>query len=109
MTKKSKPVDGQVSEEKIKQWKALHRKVYCITVDDEGDLIAGYFKRPDMATLSAVNALQKTDEVKAANSLFANCWLGGSDMVEQDAVVKMAMMAKFNDIMNLARGELKNL
>lgn len=108
MTKK-KPINGLVPDEKIQQWKNQYRKVYSITIDDDGETIIGYFKRPDMETLSAVNAVSKKDEVKAANTLFANCWLGGSELVKTDAVVKMAMMGKLNDMMTLAHADLKNL
>ncbi|MDY0392945.1 MAG: hypothetical protein RBR89_06085 [Candidatus Bipolaricaulis sp.] len=108
MKKNEQPINGLVSDEKIQQWKNQHRKVYSITIED-GENIVGYFKRPDMATLSAVNAISKTDEVKAANILFDNCWLGGSELVREDAVVKMGMMSKLNDMMTLSGSALKNL
>lgn len=108
MTEK-KPIHGLVSDETIQQWKNQFRKVYSITIDDDGETVIGYFKRPDMETLSAVNAVSKIDEVKAANTLFANCWLGGSDLVKTDAVIKMGMMSKLNDMMTLAHADLKNL
>ena len=103
-----KTVLGVVADEKIQQWKNQHRKVYAVEIED-GDTIVGYFKRPDMATLSAVNSVSKTDEVKAANILFDNCWLGGSELVGQDAVIKMGMMTKLNEMMTLSNAALKNL
>ena len=103
------PITGLQPDDAVARWKAKHRRVSLIVVDDEGERFAGYFKRPDMHTLSAVNAMGKTDEVKAANVLFDNCWLGGADIAKDDAIVKMGMIGKLNEMMAVAHVELKNL
>lgn len=109
MEKKEIQVKGIESEDNIKVWKAKHRKVYEVIIDDDGEKFAAYFKRPDMPTMSAVNKISKNDEVKAAEVLFDNCWLGGDPMVKEDAILRMAATARLKDIMAVKSAELKNL
>jgi hypothetical protein len=104
-----KEVNGVVSAEQIALWKAKHRKVYAVEVVDGDDTYIGYFHRPGMDTMAAVNKLSKTDEIKAACALFENCWLGGSAYLIEDAVLKMAAVSKLNALMNVTSVELKNL
>lgn len=101
--------NGGVTEETIDGWKAKHRKVMEITVEDGTDRHKGYFHRPDMNTMSAVNKLSKTDEVKGSNTLFDNCWLGGSKEMQEDAVIKMSAMTQLSNIFISCTSELKNL
>ena len=67
--------DGGVTQETINKWKAQHRKVTRIDVEDDGDLHVGYFKRPSMETMAAVNKLAKSDEMRSAQTLFDGCLL----------------------------------
>jgi len=101
--------NGGITPEQIATWKAKHRKVSEISVVDDGEKHIGYFHRPSMETMSAVNKIGKTDEVKAANILFDNCWLGGSQTMKEEAVVKMAAIGKLNELMNINTAEIKNL
>lgn len=101
--------NGGVSEEQIKAWKAEHRKVHLIEVEDDGELFIGYFRRPDMETMSAVNKVAKTDEVKSSSVMFDNCWLGGDPVLKTDIVVRMAAIRQLSEIFNRVHGELKNL
>lgn len=112
MTKKTTEREinnGGVTDEQIQMWKNKHRKISSIEVDEDDETHTGYFRRPDMETLSAVSKLGKTDEIKAANALFENCWLGGSPILREDAVLKMAVIGRLNKIMEVSRVELKNL
>lgn len=101
--------NGGVSEEQIKVWKAEHRKLHKVEVEDDGDLFVGYFRRPDMGTMSAVNKVAKTDEVKSSSVMFDNCWLGGDPVMKTDTVVRMAAIGRLSEIFNRVHGELKNL
>lgn len=101
--------NGGVTPEQIAMWKAKHRRLYAIEVVDGEEAHEGYFRRPDMETMAAVNKLSKTDEVKAANALFDNCWLGGSTLLREDAVLKMAAIGQLNALMSVAAASLKNL
>jgi hypothetical protein len=98
-----------VTEEVIGVWKNKYRKVYEVTVKDGDDVYRGYFRRPGLETLSAVNKLSKSDEIKAVEVLFDNCWLGGDEILKEDAVLKLSAAGQFQAIMNPAQTEIKNL
>lgn len=104
-----KTFDGNVTEETINKWKAQHRKVTRIDVEDGGDLHVGYFKRPSMETMAAVNKLAKSDEMKSAQTLFDGCWLGGSEDLRHDAVLFTACMGQLNVAFASVSASLKNL
>lgn len=100
---------GEKTEEEIKLLKAKFGKVSEVEVEDEGEKYVGYFRRPSMDTISAVTAESKHDEVKALEVMFANCWLGGAEEIEQDAIIKIAAMTQLSGLMGQAVGRLKNL
>lgn len=101
--------DGGITEETINKWKAQHRKVTRIDVEDDGELHVGYFKRPSMETMAAVNKLAKSDEMKSATTLFNGCWLGGSEELRHDAVLFVACTAQLNKAFAAVSASLKNL
>jgi len=104
------PTDnGGVTDEQIRLWKSKHRKVYEIIVVDDSERFVGYFHRPDMDTVSVINKLAKTDEIKAALALFENCWLGGSTVMREDVLVKMDAISQLNAIKNAVSSEIKNV
>lgn len=97
-----------VTNDMIAMWKSKHRKVVSITVEDDGELFTGFFRRPDMNTMSAVMAVAKTDELKASNVMFENCWLGGDELMREDFALKVAAMGKMQSLMEVKVQELKN-
>jgi hypothetical protein len=99
---------GKISEETIKMWEGKYRKVKKIEINDDGEIFTGWFRRPDMETISIVSKLSKTDEIRAANALFDNCWLGGDELIKEDAMLKLAATAELNKIMEGIKAELKN-
>ena len=62
-----KEFNGGVTAEQIGIWKNQHGRIaeVRITDDEVAECHVGYFRRPDMKTMQAVNATSKTDEVKA--------------------------------------------
>lgn len=101
--------NGGVSEEQIKVWKNEYRKVYAIEVEDEEDLYIGYFRRPNLETMSAVNKIAKTDEIKSTTIMFDNCWLGGEPVMKTDTLVRIAAIKQLGEMFNRVMGTLKNL
>lgn len=101
--------NGGVSEEQIASWKKEHRKVHAIEVEDGDELYIGYFHRPSMETMSAVNKLAKADEVKSTTTMFDNCWLGGDTVMKTDTLVRMAAIKQLGEMFNRVVGTLKNL
>lgn len=108
-TNKVKTFDGALTPEQIEQLKKKHRKVVRVDIVDGEETHVGYFKRPDFATIKAVTKLSKTDEVEAGRVLFKNCWLGGSEWLEQDAVLFMKVQEQLGKMLNSCMGSLKNL
>ncbi|MGL4908839.1 MAG: hypothetical protein ACRC3G_05860 [Bacteroidales bacterium] len=101
--------NGGVSADQIEAWKKKYKKVSRVQVNDEGDLYAAYFRRPDMATMAAVSKIGKTDEIKAAEVLFENCWLGGAMAIKEEAMLKLAAIGQLNVLMSVVTASLKNL
>ena len=107
--KEAKVHDGGVTQELIQTWKARYRKVYQISILDEQDKYCGFFRRPDMETMSAVSKISKNDEIKGASTLFDNCWLGGDDNLREDFFLKSAAIKELSSIFGSVTGEIKNL
>lgn len=106
-----KVINGEVSDEQLAIWKAQHHRIVEIEVADTEfkEVHRGYFHRPDMKTMQAFSATAKTNEVKAAEVIFDNCWLGGSPMMKNDAVYKMQATGELQNIFGKCVSKLKNL
>lgn len=102
-------LNGGVTEETIAMWKNRHRRITEISVVEDDVEYVGYFKRPDMDTMSAVNKLAKTDEIKSAMIMFNNCWLGGDDALKEDAVLTMSTIGRLTQVFDSCVSSLKNL
>lgn len=105
----AKTFDGGVSEAKINEWKAKHRKVYRVDIVDGEETHIVYFKRPDFATVKTTTKISKADEVEAGRVMFDQCLLGGSEYVRNDMVLFMAAQVQLNKLLNSCMGSLKNL
>lgn len=104
-------INGGVTTEQIQAWKNQYGRVAEVRVEDvdTAECHIGYFHRPDMATMQAVNAVSKNNEVKASEVMFDNCWLGGSPMLKSDAIYKMDAMAVLGSMFGRCVHSLKNL
>jgi hypothetical protein len=101
--------DGEVKENDIQQWKSRYGKVIRIDVVDGDELHVGYFHRPKLETMSAVSKIAKTDEVKSAEVMFDNCWLGGSKALREDTVLFLEVTKQLGTIFKHCMSSLKNL
>lgn len=101
--------DGGVTPEQEAQFKAKYGKVSRIDVVDGEDTHIGYFKRPDFPTMRAVTHLAKTDEIKAGEAMFDNCFIGGSPELRKDALLFMAVQKQLGTMLSGCMGSLKNL
>ena len=102
-------IDGGISEQQVESWKAKHHKVMIIEVVDGEEQHVGYFRRPTLEVMSAVSKLGKTDEVKSAEAMFDNCFLGGSHNLRQDAVLFMECTKRLGELFNGCTSSLKNV
>ena len=104
-----KEIIGLATDDQIKLWKNKHRIVKAIELTDEGQTFVCYVARPDMETMSAVAKVGKVDEMKAAEILFENCWLGGADVIKNDAALKLAVIVQLNSLISSFVVDIKNL
>lgn len=104
-------INGGVTAEQIQAWKNQYGRIAEVRVEDKdvGEVHIGYFHRPDMETMQAVNAVSKSNEVKASGVMFDNCWLGGSPALKSDAIYKMDAMAALGSMFGKCVRTLKNL
>ena len=100
---------GQLTESELSRLKKQYGRVYEIAVEDEGEQYAAYFRRPDMATLSAMTKMAKTDEIQASKVLMENCFVGGADEVKTDTALFVAAIGQLSKVVGSARATLKNV
>lgn len=110
-TTEYKIINGDMTEEQLSALKARHGRIVEIEVDDPEvkELHRGYFRRPDMKTMQAFSATAKSNDVKAAEVMFDNCWVGGSAMMKTDAVYKLQAVGELQNIFGKCVSKLKNL
>ena len=101
--------DGGVTEEQIRAWKAKYGKIVRIDVVDDTDVHTGYFHRPRIETMAAVTKIAKTDELKSSETMFDNCWLGGSPAMRNDAILFLEATKQLGVMLSSCRSSLKNL
>lgn len=106
-----KEINGGITAEQIQMWKNTHGRICEVRVTDPdvSECHIGYFRRPDMKTMQAVAAMSKTNEMKGAEVMFDNCWLGGSQMMKEDAIIKMQGMSAMGTMFGACTHEIKNL
>ena len=100
--------NGNLTEAQIEAFKQQHRKGFSIEIPDGNEVHIGYFKRPTLETLKAVNKVARTDDVEAGKIMFDNCWLGGSEELRTDSLLFMAVQRKLGEVMNGFKGVIKN-
>lgn len=106
---KGKTFDGGITETDIAKWKNVYGRVMRVDVEDDGNLYIGYFRRPSLQTMSAVNKITKEDEIKGAKTLYDNCFLGGSKEIAEDSVLFMEAQKQLSTLFTSCRSSLKNL
>lgn len=94
------------SSEQIEDWKAKYKAVHILTVDN----FVGYLRNIDRRTLSAaMNKINRSDIVGAAEVILENCWLGGDDEIKKDDEVFAATVSVIGDLLQTKKAELENL
>lgn len=104
-------IDGGVTEEVRQSWKQAHGRIIAVDVFDDmaKEHHVVYFRRPTMDVMSAVSAVSKQDELKGADTMFKNCWLGGSPLVQNDAILKTSALGALGGMFATCHTEIKNL
>lgn len=100
---------GNKTEEEIDALKKQYGRVVEVSVTEGDTEHVGYFRRPDMKTMHAVSGVGTNNPLKGGEVLFDNTWLGGSEELRSDAVLKMEAIAALNDVFTGCAHRLKNL
>lgn len=97
-------------EQKIEQWKAKYKNVYCYEIEDEnGNLVKVYFRQPDRKVLSAATITAKGDPMKYNEIILKNCILEGDEELLKDDSIFYGLSQKVDELINAKAGELKKL
>lgn len=64
--------------------------------------------RPDVATMSRVNKLGKTDEVLAAQEMLKGCWVSGDTEIQNDVYLMLAAVGQMNALQTGVEARIKN-
>lgn len=104
-------IDGGIADEVRQSWKQKFGHVIAIDIYDDiaEERHVAYFRRPTMETMSAVSAVSKNDDIKGADTMFKNCWLGGSPLVTDDAILKMSAIGALGKLFATCHSEIKNV
>lgn len=102
-------LDGGVTSEQIAHFKAQHGAIFAIDLNDGQRAHRVYMREVDMETLAAVSKVAKTDETRAAQVLYDNCFLGGSAEVRTNARLFVAASKRLAERMEAVEAEVKNL
>lgn len=95
---------GQVDQEQINKWKALHKDVYAVTVD--GSIC--YLKKPNRATMSHMATLS-TNPIRANEVLLNDTWLAGDESIKTDDDKFFGVTSQLAQIIEIKEAELKKL
>jgi hypothetical protein len=68
----------------------------------------GYFREPDLKTLSLVSRLAD-DNIKAGEALLENLWPGGDERFKTDDSVKLGAFQQLPNLVNIRQSALKKL
>lgn len=95
---------GQVDQEQINKWKAVHKDVYAVTVD--GSIC--YLKKPNRATMSHMATLS-TNPIRANEVLLNDTWLAGDESIKTDDDKFFGVTSQLAQIIEIKEAELKKL
>lgn len=95
---------GEVSPEKIQEWKKKYGKFFGIVV--EGHIC--YLKKPDRKILGYASVSGKTDPIKFNETILNNCFIGGSEAIKTEDDLFLAAGVKLAEIIQFKEAELVN-
>lgn len=100
----TKQLKGQVDQEQINKWKAVHKDVYAVTVD--GSIC--YLKKPNRATMSHMATLS-SNPIRANEVLLNDTWLAGDESIKTDDDKFFGVTSQLAQIIEIKEAELKKL
>jgi len=96
---------GEATAEQIKAWKEKYKTIYAIEV--KGHVC--YVKAVDRLILSLVMSVVSANPLEANETIFNNCWLGGSEDIKTDDELYCSAIMKMGELIDLKSATLKKL
>jgi hypothetical protein len=97
-------LNGQATEEQIKEWKEKHGKVYFTKADGH----IAYFRKPKRQEIGYSMTLQN-DPLKASEALLKSCFVGGSEVFITDAGFLLGAAELMDKLISIKKVELGEL
>jgi len=99
------------TDAQVKQWKQRWGEVhqFDVTIDDDGNTVTGYFRKPNLEVIGASISKGENDPIGSGNVLFENCWLGGDDRIKSDDEARLSCALRLNRLFKLRAVEVKKL
>lgn len=101
--------------EKRTKLRALHGAVACVELtaynaQGEAEQVHGWFKKPKMDVLDAVNSLdEKTELTRAIKVLFADCWIEGDNRIKEVEYLKIDAFKALQPFLKQTVARIKKL
>jgi hypothetical protein len=102
---------GGVTDVQVKQWISRWGEVNQITVklDQDGNKLTGYFKKPNLETISAASRFMESDPIHSGQIVFENCWLGGDEALKTNDEARFAALLQVNKLFRILETEVKKM
>ncbi|MGN6604563.1 MAG: hypothetical protein ACTHK8_19040 [Ginsengibacter sp.] len=102
---KKQALIGEVSEEKIQEWKKKYGHVWAVKI--EGSIC--YLKKASRATLRAALGFLEKDRIKYMEIIVENSWLGGDEDIKTNDEYFYALMEVVPQLVEAKDAEIKKL
>ena len=109
----SEKLAGGITQEELSGWKLKYGndrvKAVVVPIDDDGNTVTGYVRKPDLKTIRAAGKFAETDPVRSGMILFDNCFLGGDDSISADDELRMSVISALNTLFKVRVATIKNV
>ncbi|MDR3046128.1 MAG: hypothetical protein LBU51_00755 [Bacteroidales bacterium] len=105
MKKEEKKLSGEATKEQIIAWKAVHKDIFQIVVEDS----VCYLKKPDRLTMKLIASIVVNDPIRSNEVLLENCWLGGDEDIKTEDDKFFGVSQQLVDLIQIKQAELKKL
>jgi len=112
---------GEVTPEKITEWKAQYGKVYGVIVDGHIAYVRKIDRNTTSYALSQMSFKMSKGEndasdiemnmgklMKTGEAVLNNCWIGGSEEIKKDETLWFNACVKAGELIEFKETELKN-
>ena len=92
-----------INKEQIDKWKKEHKRVHKLEIEGH----VGFLKHPNRNVLGlAMSYSSQGNNVKFAECLFENCWLGGDEILRNDDDFFISCIPQLSEIVVIKEGKL---